>query len=113
MANKVDLNKGVLINNNKNQKSNNQVSMEQVLKHLIQDNKFLVEQFQQLVQQCNITTIGHYALEDLLMKKGILTQEERDASIKEFVDREYNNQKENDNDSTEEETTTDNEVKNN
>lgn len=85
MAKSVDFNKATLINGGKPQ-AQPKITMEQVIRQLIQENRFLAEQLQQLVQQSNATTIGHYALEDLLLKKGIINQEERDEAIKNFVE---------------------------
>ena len=85
MAKNIDFNKATLINGGKPQ-AQPKITIEQVIRQLIQENRFLSEQLQQLVQQSNAATIGHYALEDLLLKKGVITQEERDEAIKNFVE---------------------------
>ncbi len=85
MAKNVDFNKATLINGGKSQ-AQPKITIEQVIRQLIQENRFLSEQLQQLLQQSNAVIIGHYALEDLLLKKGIITQDERDEAIRNFVE---------------------------
>jgi hypothetical protein len=81
----INLNKGVIIDNKKKQ-SESKLTIEQAIRQLIQENRFLSDQLYHLIQQSNNVCINYYSLENLLIQKGVITESERDDSIKIFIE---------------------------
>jgi hypothetical protein len=87
MVKDINLNKGVIIDNkdNKKKQPKSRLMIVQAIRQLIHENRFLSDEVYRLIQQNNNVCINYYSLENLLIQKGVITESERDESIKKFI----------------------------